>query len=389
MERGKTGSYETTVAGGERVRAFTPAPLPPSPPIDLGGSLQRRLESASLALGRLDSVSVLLPDESVFIYSYVRKEAVLSSQIEGTQSSLADLLFLERGGVPGVPPDDVGEVSNYVAALEHGLRRLREDFPMSNRLMREVHAVLLSSGRGGRATPGEFRRSQNWIGGSRPGNTVFVPPPHTAVQDCMSELERFLNDDEDGLPTLVKAGLAHVQFETIHPFLDGNGRVGRLLVTLLLIRAGVLQQPLLYLSLFLKQNRHEYYRLLDHVRQTGDWEAWLEFFLEGVQTTAEGAVSTARRLDRTFRQDYERIATGAGRRASSALRVHATLKADVVASLGDAARRTGLTFPTVSRAMDFLVEHGIAEELTGKSRNRLFYYREYLSTLNEGVEERG
>lgn len=389
MRRGNTGSYEITVAGGERVRAFVPVPLPPKPAVDLGGLLQRRLESASLALGRLDSVSVLLPDEGVFIYSYVRKEAVLSSQIEGTQSSLADLLFLERGGVPGVPPDDVGEVSNYVAALEHGLGRLRADFPLSNRLIREVHGVLLSSGRGRRATPGEFRRSQNWIGGSRPGNAVFVPPPHTAVQDCMGHLERFLNDDEDGLPTLVKAGLAHVQFETIHPFLDGNGRVGRLLVTLLLIRAGVLRQPLLYLSLFLKQHRQEYYRLLDHVRRTGDWEAWLAFFLEGVQTTADGAVSTARRLDRTFREDYERIANKAGRRASSALRVHEALKASVVVSLGDAADRTGLTFPTVSRAMDLLIEHGVAEELTGKSRNRLFYYRDYLATLNEGLEEAG
>lgn len=389
MKRGKTGSFEITVAGGERVRSFVPVPLPPKPAVDLGGPLQRRLESASLALGRLDSVSVLLPDEGVFIYSYVRKEAVLSSQIEGTQSSLADLLFLERGGAPGVPPDDVGEVSNYVAALEHGLRRLRADFPLSNRLIREVHGVLLSSGRGRRATPGEFRRSQNWIGGSRPGNAVFVPPPHTAVQDCMGHLERFLNDDEDGLPTLVKAGLAHVQFETIHPFLDGNGRVGRLLVTLLMSRAGVLRQPLLYLSLFLKQHRQEYYRLLDHVRRTGDWEAWLAFFLEGVQTTAEGAVSTARRLDRTFREDYERIANKAGRRASSALRVHEALKASVVVSLGDAADRTGLTFPTVSRAMDLLIEHGVAEELTGKSRNRLFYYRDYLAILNEGLEEPG
>ena len=387
MQRGKTGCYETTVAGGERVRAFVPLPLPPRPRLNLGGPLQRRLESASLALGRLDSVSIFLPHGSFFIYSYVRKEAVSSSQIEGIQSSLADLLLLEMGDAPRLPRSDVEEVLSYVAALNHGLRRSQADFPMSNRLIREVHGVLLSTGRGRHSAPGEFRRSQNWIGGSRPGNAVFVPPPHTAVQECMGELERFLNSDDPGLPTVVKAGLAHLQFETIHPFLDGNGRVGRLLVTLLLSHAGVLRQPLLYLSLFLKQHRQEYYRLLDHVRRTGDWEAWLAFFLEGVQITAEGAVSAARKLNRTFRDDYDQIATSAGRRASSALHVHEALKARVVVSLGEATEQTGLTFPTVSRAMQLLVDYGIAEELTGKSRNRIFAYREYLAVLNEGIEE--
>ena len=387
MERAGTGRYESTVVGGERVRAFVPAPLPPNPPLRLGGPLQRRMESAVLALGRLDSVSVLLPDEGLFIYSYVRKEAVLSSQIEGTQSSLADLLFFELDEAPGVPRDDAREVSNYVAALRHGLRRLREGFPLSNRLIREVHGVLMSGGRGAHADPGEFRRSQNWIGGSRPGDAVFVPPPHTAVQDCMAALERFLHDDADGLPIVVKAGAAHVQFETIHPFLDGNGRVGRLLVSLLLGHAGVLRQPLLYLSLFLKQHRQEYYRLLDHVRRTGDWEAWLGFFLEGVETTAQSAVSTARRLDRTFRRNYDRIRADAGRRAGSVLRVHEALKARVVVSLRAAARATGLTFPTVSRAMDLLVDYGIARELTGAARNRVYAYGEYLAILNKGVDE--
>ena len=385
MKREATGHYETTVAGSERVRAFIPAPLPPMPRLDLHGVLQRQLESATLALGRLDSVSALLPDESLFIYSYVRKEAVLSSQIEGTQSSLSDLLVFETGEVPGVPRDDVEEVSTYVAAVNHGIRRLQEDFPLSNRLIREVHEVLLSQGRGAWATPGEFRRSQNWIGGSRPGNAVFVPPPHTAVQDCMGKLERFLHDDEDGLPTLVRAGLAHVQFETIHPFLDGNGRVGRLLVTLLLIHAGVLRHPLLYLSLFLKENRPEYYRLLDHVRRTGDWEAWLAFFLEGVQVTAQGAVSTARELHQTFQRDYERVRKGAGRGASSALRVLDALKARVLVSLPEATRHTGLSFPTVSRAMARLVDYGIAQERTGRSRSRLYIYREYLAALNRGL----
>ena len=387
MRRRETGRYEPTAAGGERVRAFVPAPLPPKPRLRLDGPLSEQLESATLALGRLDSVSALLPDEALFIYSYVRKEAVLSSQIEGTQSSLSDLLLFETGRMPGVPRDDVLEVSNYVAALDHGLGRLEEGFPLSNRLIREVHGVLLSTGGNAQAAPGHFRRSQNWIGSSRPGNAVFVPPPHTAVQDCMADLERFLHAAGDGIPTLVRAGLAHVQFETIHPFLDGNGRVGRLLVALLLSHAGVLRQPLLYLSLFLKQHRQEYYRLLDHVRQTGDWEAWLAFFLEGVETTAEGAVETARQLHEIFRRDYDRISAVAERRTGSTLQVHEALKAKLVVSIRDAANITGLTFPTVSRAMQLLVERGIAREVTGASRNRLYVYGEYMEALNEGVDE--
>ena len=265
-----------------------------------------------LTLGRLDGVSTLLPDEALFLYAYVRKEAVLSSQIEGTQSSLSDLLLFELEEATGVPLDDVREVSNYVAALEHGLPRLRENFPLSNRLIREIHGVLLSSGRGRNKTPGEFRRSQNWIGGSRPGNASFVPPPHTTVPDCMTAFERFLHAKDDGLPVLLRAGLAHLQFETIHPFLDGNGRVGRLLITLLLCHAGLLRQPLLYLSLYFKQHRSDYYDLLNHVRRTGDWEAWLAFFLEGVKQTAEGAVSTAKRLSRMFQDDRKRIQAAGG-----------------------------------------------------------------------------
>ena len=389
MERSETGRYETTVAGGERVRAFVPAALPPRPPLDLRGPLQAQIESASLALGRLDSASVLLPDAGAFVYSYVRREAVLSSQIEGTRSSLSDLLFFERGGPVGVPRHDVEEVAACVAATDHGLRRLAGGFPLSNRLIREVHGVLLSHSRGAHATPGEFRRSQNWIGGSRPGNAVFVPPPHTRVQDCMADLERFLHADGDGLPKLVKAALAHVQFETIHPFLDGNGRVGRLLVALFLSDTGVLPRPFLYLSLFLKRHRQEYYRLLDQVRWTGDWEAWLAFFLEGVETTAEGVVSTAMELSRTFRRDSERIGAEAGRKAPSALRVHEALKARVVVSLGQAARRTGLTFQTVSRAMDLLVDYGIAREVTGGSRNRLYAYQQYLAALNASQTSTG
>ena len=386
MQRKETGIFHVTSAAGEQVRAFVPAPLPPKPALELDGPLQQMLESAVLALGRLDSVATLLPDESLFLYAYVRKEAVLSSQIEGTQSSLSDLFLFELDEAPGVPIDDVREVSNYVAALNHGLQRLRENFPLSNRLVREIHGVLLSQGRGSTKTPGEFRRSQNWIGGTRPGNAVFVPPPHTAVPDCMTELERFLHSEDDGLPVLLRAGIAHVQFETIHPFLDGNGRVGRLLITLLLCHADLLRQPLLYLSLYFKQHRSTYYEMLNHVRHTGDWEAWLMFFLEGIRTTAEGAVSTAQRLSRTFNDDRKKVQASGGRKTGSALRLHDALKAQPVLSLTAASRNTGLSFRTASTAMELLVRNRIAREITGKRRNRLFVYEEYLSILNEGAE---
>ena len=385
MKRGETGRYEAVTAGGESVRAFIPTPLPPDPPLVLDGGLQPLLEAAVLALGRLDGVSTLLPDKSLFLYSYVRKEAVLSSQIEGTQSSLSDLLLFELEEAPGVPLDDVVEVSNYVAALDHGLARLRDGFPLSNRLIREIHGVLLSRGRGSGKDPGEFRRSQNWIGGSRPGTATFVPPPPTAVPDCMAALERFLHAEGDGLPVLLRAGLAHVQFETIHPFLDGNGRVGRQMITFLLCHAGVLHEPLLYLSLYLKQNRSVYYELLDRVRRDGDWEAWLTFYLEGVKQVAEGAVSTAERLGEVFRTDRSKIEES-GRRAGSALRVHEALKARPMQSMSSICGATGLSFPAVSSAMELLIELGIARELTGKRRNRLFVYGSYLGILNEGID---
>src|SRR5690606_4226319 len=385
MKRGETGTYVVTAAGGEMVRAFVPKPLPPQPPLAFDADLQRALEAAVLALGRLDGVATLLPDKSLFLYSYVRKEAVLSSQIEGTQSSLSDLLLFELDEAAGVPLEDVVEVSNYVAALDHGLARLREGFPLSSRLIREIHGILLSRGRGSGRDPGEFRRSQNWIGGSRPGNAMFVPPPHTAVPDAMGALERFLHDRSDGLPHLVRAGLAHVQFETIHPFLDGNGRVGRLLITLLLCHDGVLRDPLLYLSLYFKEHREEYYALLDLVRREGDWEAWLAFFLEGVRVTAQGAVETAQRLTAMFGDDRRRI-EGQGRRAGSAIRVHDALKTRPILSLPQISRTTGLSFPAASSAMSLLTELGIARELTGKRRDRLFVYDGYLALLNEGTE---
>ncbi|MBA3260862.1 MAG: Fic family protein [Gemmatimonadales bacterium] len=384
MKRGVTGRYQVATAGGESVKAFIPALLPPVPPLDLQGQLQQPLERALLALGRLDSVSTALP-AALFLYSYVRKEAVLSSLIEGTQSSLSDLLLFELDEAAGVPLDDVVEVSNYVAALNHGLARLHEGFPLSNRLIREIHGVLLSRGRGSGKDPGEFRRSQNWIGGSRPGNAAFVPAPPLAVPDCMGGLERFIHEGRDGLPMLVRTGLAHVQFETIHPFLDGNGRVGRLLITFMLCHAGVLREPLLYLSLYFKQHRADYYRLLGEVRTVGDWEAWMAFFLDGVRETAEGAVATTERLRRLFQEDRERIQPRA-RRAGSMLRVHEALKARPVTSVQEAVRQTGLSFPTTGAAMDELVGLGIARELTGKRRNRVFAYDGYLAILNEGTE---
>lgn len=385
MQRGLTGNYETTEIAGEKIRAFVPYPLPPQPPLELTAPRQQLLERATLALGRLDSVTLLLPDPDLFLYAYVRREAVLSSQIEGTQSSLAQLLLFELEESPGVPLDDVREVSNYVAALEHGLRRLREGFPLSNRLMREMHAVLLSQGRGSEKSPGEFRHSQNWIGGTRPGNAHFVPPPPQRVQECMADLERFLHNEGNPYPALIKAALAHVQFETIHPFLDGNGRIGRLLIAFILHHDGLLSQPLLYLSLYFKQHRTEYYRLLDVVRAEGDWEAWLDFFLEGVEKTASNAVETAKRLLGLFQQDERKIQTS-GRSASTVLRLFRVMCARPLMTLSQVCERTGLSFPAASNAMRTLERLGIVREVTGQRRNRVFAYHDYLNILNEGTE---
>ena len=385
MKREASGRYELTNIGGEQVRAFVPKPLPPAPPLVMEGGLQTLLETAVLGLGRLDGISAMLPDRTLFLYAYVRKEAVLSSQIEGTQSSLSDLLLFELDEVPGVPIEDVSEVSSYVAALDHGLHRLAEGFPLSNRLIREIHGVLLSRGRGSSKNPGEFRRSQNWIGGTRPGNAAFVPPPYMVIEDCMAALEAFFYQDEDGIPTLLRAGLAHVQFETIHPFLDGNGRVGRLLITFLLCQRGMLREPLLYLSLYFKQNRRTYYELLDRVRLEGDWEAWLAFFLEGVSQVSEEAVLTAQRLEEMFHDDRVRIER-IGRRASSTLRAHESLKARPIQSIASLSKSTGLSLPTSGSSMETLVELGIARELTGKRRDRLFIYERYLNVLAEGTE---
>jgi len=387
VQRATTGRYEVTSVAGEQVRAFVPEPLPPQPAIELSPGRQRLLEDALLACGRLDALTALLPDPDIFLYSYVRREALLSSQIEGTQSSLSDLLLFEIDEAPGVPFDDVVEVSTYVAALEHGIVRLDDGFPLSNRLIREVHGILLSRGRGANKQPGEFRRSQNWIGGTRPGNARFVPPPPQEIEPCMAALERFLHDPA-APGTLVKAALAHVQFETIHPFLDGNGRVGRLLIALILHSDGVLRQPLLYLSLYFKQHRSEYYRQLDAVRTAGDWEAWLDYFLEGVTETAAGAVDTAHRLLAMFESDAARI-QGLGRVSASALRIFDALRRRPVTSIDHVARETGVAYTTAARAVDALVGLGILRELTGRRRGRVFAYDQYLETLSEGAEALG
>jgi Fic family protein len=385
MKRELQGRYVTISTVGEKTQGFVPAPLPPRPPIDWTPELRSKFDQALLALGRLDSVSTLLPDTSLFLYMYVRKEAVLSSMIEGTQSSLSDLLLFELDQEPGVPLDDVREVSNYVAALDHGLRLLEEGLPLSLRLFREIHGVLLNKGRGSNQTPGEFRRSQNWIGGTRPGNAAFVPPPAEEVLECMSKLELFLHDQPEPTPLLLKAALAHVQFETIHPFLDGNGRLGRLLITLLLCEQKVLREPMLYLSLYFKTHRQYYYELLNNVRLTGDWEAWLDFFAEAVIATATQAVETAQQLLDLSNQDRYKI-SGIGRAAASTMQVHRALMEHPIATSGWLVGKTGITPATVNKALGHLKELDIIKELTAQKRNRLFSYTGYIEIMSRGTE---
>jgi Fic family protein len=380
----RLGTYISTTTAGETVRAFVPAPLPPNPPVDLGG-LYQQLDRANQALGRLDGLTTLLPNTQLFLYLYARKEALLSSQIEGTKSSFSDLLLFENQAAPEVPIDDVEEVSNYVAAMQHGLRRIKDGFPLSLRLIREIHGILLRGGRGANKTPGEFRRSQNWIGGTRPGNGAFVPPPPERMVECLDRFEHFLHDENDNLPVLVEAGLVHVQFETIHPFLDGNGRLGRLLITLLLSAKGTLREPLLYLSLYFKTHRQRYYDLLQRVRTEGVWEEWLAFFLEGAETTAHQAASAAVQILRLFEADRKKIRT-TGRKAASSLAVHEYLQAHPLTKIGPAAKHLKLSIPTVTSALETLTQLKIANESTGKRRDRLFAYPRYLHILAEGTE---
>jgi Fic family protein len=382
----RTGTYIQCSTAEETYRAFVPDPVPPDPPLQLNIQDYDLMERANRALGRLDGVTSLLPDSSLFIYFYIRKEAVLSSQIEGTQSSISDLLLHESNIIPGVPIDDVREVSNYIAAINHGLKRIREDdFPLSLRLIREMHKILLSKGRGTHKNPGEFRKSQNWIGGTRPGNARFVPPPPEYVMECLGNLEKFLHDRPVRTPVLIKAALAHVQFETIHPFLDGNGRLGRLLITLLLCAEKALQEPLLYLSLFFKKNREEYYALLDAVRTKGDWLGWLRFFLRGVMDTAEQAVETSAAIQRQFEQDIKLIET-LNLKTTTVLKTHHMLQRSPIMDVPLAASQLNVSAPTARSAINTLESLGIVRELTGKKRDRVYVYDTYVKILNEGTE---
>jgi Fic family protein len=369
---------------GEAYYAYIPKPLPPYPPLNMD-MIYPLLDQANIAMGRLDGISIILPDISLFLYMYIRKEAVLSSQIEGTQSSLSDLLSYENQDVPGLPDKDVVEVSNYVAAMERGLKRIDGGFPLSLRLISEMHEVLLSRTRGNSKLPGEFRRSQNWIGGTRPGNAKFVPPPPDRLMDVLGDLEKFLHDEKNKLPVLIKAGLAHHQFETIHPFLDGNGRLGRLLITFILCVNGVMRHPLLYLSLYFKENRQAYYDHLQLVRDTGNWEEWLQFFLKGVIETANQAVTTVQLILKLFKLDREKISS-CGKPAASMLIIHDYMQKHPTTSSKKIVEICHLTLPTAIKSLDHLIHLGIVSEITGKARNKIYIYKKYLDILSEGTE---
>jgi len=360
-----------------------PDTLPPHPPLGMT-ELYSLLGQANLAIGRLDGISINVPDISLFLYMYIRKEAVLSSQIEGTQSTLTDLLMYENNEAVGVPINDVVEVSNYVAAMNHGLKRIADGFPLCLRLIREMHEILLSSGRGRTKQPGVFRTSQNWIGGTRPGNASFVPPPWENIADLLSNLESFWNAENGSSSTLLKAGLAHFQFETIHPFLDGNGRLGRLLITLILCVDGVLAQPLLYLSLYLKVNRQSYYEHLQHAREKGDLEEWLSFFLKGVIYTAEQAVKTIQQTLALLEKDRKAIQS-IGKSAKSALMIHDLMRKIPITDANRIVSTSGLTLPTVNYSIKNLMALGIVSELTGRARNKIYKYTQYLDILSNGI----
>jgi len=381
MYRPAPGRYVTVTTADEPFQAFVPLPLPPVPPIVWSAPLRRRFDAALVALGRLDGVTALLPNAALLLYSFVRKEAVLSSQIEGTQSSLADLLLYEIDEQPGVPVDDAREVSRCVAALERGLKKLRGGLPLCTRLLCEMHKALLTHPGGRGKTPGEVRRTQVWIGGTRPGNAAFVPPPADALPDCLASLERFLNDDPEAVPPLIKAALVHVQFETIHPFLDGNGRIGRLLIVLQLVADGVLREPMLYPSLFFRTHRALYYELLNEVRLRGNWERWLDFFAEGIEASATQAVATANALLALVNADRDRIA-GLGRAAGSALAVHQALQRQPIATSAALVMATGLTPATVNKSLVHLTRIGVVGEVTNRQRGRVFSYIKYVEVLS-------
>jgi len=378
----QAGHYIAKSVGGEKYKVYVPKPLPPVPPISLA-PFYTYLEKAMLTLGELNNITKSIPNTALFIYMYVRKEALLSSQIEGTQSSFSDLMLFEHHQKPVVSVEDVEEVSNYVKAINYGLERIREGFPLSLRLLREIHGILLSGGRGSGKLPGEFRRSQNWIGGTRPGNALFIPPSVDHLQQCLSNFESFLHDKS--FPTLIKAGLTHVQFETIHPFLDGNGRLGRLLIILLLCESGMLNEPVLYLSLYLKQNRQKYYELLQEVRIHGTWETWLEFFLEGIILSAKQAIQTTVKINALFEEDLIKIKS-LGRARFSCESIIEYLKKLPQVTVPFLARELNISAPTARVSLNHMVQLKILEESSGKKRDKVYIYKKYLNLLEKGTE---
>jgi Fic family protein len=387
MARRKTGTYERTTVGGEEVSAFVPAPLPPGdPPLAVAGALIERLRAAEQALVRLELAGEMVPSLDWFLYAFVRKEAVLSSQIEGTQATLVDLLAFEAAENPGPPGADIEEVCNYLDALAYARDQLADPsgLPISMRLLNETHRRLMRGVRGADKHPGEIRRTQNWIGGTRPGNAVYVPPPPHVLADLLSRFEQYIHAG-DALPPLVRAGLLHVQLETIHPYLDGNGRIGRLLITLLLEHWKLLTKPLLYLSLFFKQHQGEYYRRLNAVRIDGDWEGWLDYFLDGVATIADEAVSSARELFALVAGDRTRALEHAGT-SVAAVRLFELLPRHPIVSVAYAVKQLGVSKPTAGRAVDALEKAGVLVEITGKKRDRSWAYQSYLDRLRVGTE---
>lgn len=387
MKQRKTGTHERTTVGGEEVAAFIPAALPPRrPKLVIEGALGDRLRAAKQALARLELAGEMVPSLDWFIYAFVRKEAVVSSQIEGTQATLVDLLTFEAQSDAGLRSADVEEVCNYLDALRFARAQLADasGLPLSMRLLNETHARLMQGVRGADKHPGEVRRTQNWIGGSRPGNAAFVPPPPHALSELLSAFEKYIHTGDD-LPPLVRTGLLHVQFETIHPYLDGNGRIGRLLVTVLLEHWKLLNKPLLYLSLFFKRHRSDYYGRLAAVRTNGDWEGWTDFFLDGVATIADEAVNSARELFTLVAEDRSRALENAGT-SVAALRLFELLPRYPVVSVGFAIKQLGVSKPTAGRAVEALEKAGVLVETTGKKRDRSWVYQHYLDKLRVGTE---
>ncbi len=386
MSKRITGRYESVTVGGEKVDAFIPFELPPDrPPIAMDGTLAHRLREADQALVRLDLAGEMIPSLEWFIYAFVRKEAVISSQIEGTQASLVDLFAFEAEDEPA-PNADVEEITNYLEALSYARRELASErgLPLSMRLLNDAHKRLMHGVRGSNKQPGEVRSSQNWIGGSRPGNAIYVPPPPEKLPELLSAFEKYIHADGH-LPILVRVGLLHVQFETIHPYLDGNGRIGRLLVALLLEHWGLLKAPLLYLSLFFKRHRDEYYRRLNHVRLEGDWEGWIDFFLDGISTISDEAVASARELFNLVSTDRTRL-LGVVAASVSALRLFEQLPRHPIVTVASAMKMIDASKPTAARAIDVLLEIGILVETTGKKRDRHFAYRAYMDLLRTGTD---